>query len=85
LEYSIHAGSDFLSISFIVVCISTVGVTRPLHSWQEDEKINRRESDDSGEYTMPRQFTNKNEAVYAVLEQEGMDVTTDERYLDVIQ
>jgi hypothetical protein len=34
---------------------------------------------------MPRQFTNKNEAVYAVLEQEGMDVTTDERYLDVIQ
>ena len=23
---------------------------------------------------MPRQFTNKNEAVYAALEQEGMDV-----------
>ena len=64
-------------------------VARPLQSWQGDEKPNRRETGDSGEYTMPREFTNNNDVVYAVLEQEGIVLTEqegkDERYLDVIQ
>jgi hypothetical protein len=34
---------------------------------------------------MPREFGNENDVVYAVLEQEGIDVTAEKRYLDVIQ
>lgn len=40
---------------------------------------------DSGEYTMPREFPPENEVVYAVLEQEGTDDSTDKKYIDVVQ
>ena len=66
----------------MVLCI---GATKFSHSWQGDEKSKERSVGDSGEYTLPKEFLDENEVVYAVLEQEKNDVTKDDRYLDVIE
>ncbi|XP_028401814.1 uncharacterized protein LOC114524821 isoform X2 [Dendronephthya gigantea] len=61
-------------------------VTKPRHSSPDGgAEPTIGSTSDSGEYTMPRVFPNENEVVYAVLEQEGTDDTTDKKYIDVVQ
>ena len=56
-----------------------IGAIKLPRSWKGEE----RSVHDSGEYALPRQFSDENEIVYAVLEEN--DVTKDDRYLDVIE
>ena len=55
-----------------------IGAIKLPRRWQEERSVH-----DSGEYALPRQFSDENEILYAVLEEN--DVTNDDRYLDVIE